>query len=239
MIGQGAVELHTNSEMPRPGGGGRPRQGHYRPRSGHRCDHAPQRRCRGAGHRGLRQRLQSLHLRAGAPTSPPAGAPTSAAPASPILATRRFTRRAFRSAATTSRSSRSCPNRCATMVASGSRRKRKTCGRIPPPFRSPTAIITSSAFIRPSAICRPRDVASRAAMRMCDEGRGVGETGLGVYLDFSDAIRRLGEPAVREALWQLVRHLSRNHRGEAPTRRRCGFSRRCTTPWAVSGWTIT
>ncbi|MEY2750685.1 MAG: Fumarate reductase flavoprotein subunit, partial [Verrucomicrobiota bacterium] len=37
----------------------------------------------------------------------------------------------------------------------------------------------------------PRDVSSRAAMRMCDEGRGVGETGLGVYLDFSDAIKRL------------------------------------------------
>ncbi|MFP5287395.1 MAG: succinate dehydrogenase (quinone) flavoprotein subunit, partial [Thermoanaerobaculia bacterium] len=39
----------------------------------------------------------------------------------------------------------------------------------------------------------PRDVSSRAAKRMCDEGRGVGETGLGVYLDFSDAIKRLGE----------------------------------------------
>ncbi len=49
----------------------------------------------------------------------------------------------------------------------------------------------------------PRDVASRAAMRMCDEGRGVGETGLGVYLDFADAIKRLGEPAVRERYGNL------------------------------------
>ena len=49
----------------------------------------------------------------------------------------------------------------------------------------------------------PRDVASRAAMRMCDEGRGVGETGLGVYLDFADAIQRLGEPAVRERYGNL------------------------------------
>jgi len=49
----------------------------------------------------------------------------------------------------------------------------------------------------------PRDVSSRAAMRMCDEGRGVGPTGLGVYLDFSDAIRRLGEPAVRERYGNL------------------------------------
>ncbi len=49
----------------------------------------------------------------------------------------------------------------------------------------------------------PRDVSSRAAMRMCDEGRGVGETGLGVYLDFSDAIKRLGEAGVRERYGNL------------------------------------
>ncbi len=49
----------------------------------------------------------------------------------------------------------------------------------------------------------PRDVSSRAAMRMCDEGRGVGETGLGVYLDFADAIKRLGESAVRERYGNL------------------------------------
>jgi succinate dehydrogenase / fumarate reductase flavoprotein subunit len=49
----------------------------------------------------------------------------------------------------------------------------------------------------------PRDVASRAAKRMCDEGRGVGETGLGVYLDFSDAIKRLGENGVRERYGNL------------------------------------
>jgi len=49
----------------------------------------------------------------------------------------------------------------------------------------------------------PRDVSSRAAMRMCDEGRGVGESGLGVYLDFSDAIKRLGEDGVRERYGNL------------------------------------
>src|SRR6201981_1464854 len=38
----------------------------------------------------------------------------------------------------------------------------------------------------------PRDVASRNAKAVCDEGRGVGETGHGVYLDFSDAFKRLG-----------------------------------------------
>jgi succinate dehydrogenase / fumarate reductase flavoprotein subunit len=44
----------------------------------------------------------------------------------------------------------------------------------------------------------PRDVASRNAKAVCDQGRGVGETGLGVYLDFTDAIRRLGEHTIRD-----------------------------------------
>ncbi|WP_211241043.1 fumarate reductase/succinate dehydrogenase flavoprotein subunit [Pseudonocardia spinosispora] len=42
----------------------------------------------------------------------------------------------------------------------------------------------------------PRDIASRAAKNVCDEKRGVGPTGLGVYLDFDDAIQRLGRSAV-------------------------------------------
>jgi succinate dehydrogenase / fumarate reductase flavoprotein subunit len=49
----------------------------------------------------------------------------------------------------------------------------------------------------------PRDIASRNAKDVCDEGRGVGGTGLGVYLDFADAIRRLGEPAVAERYGNL------------------------------------
>jgi succinate dehydrogenase / fumarate reductase flavoprotein subunit len=44
----------------------------------------------------------------------------------------------------------------------------------------------------------PRDISSRAAKEACDEGRGVGPGGLGVYLDFGDAIKRLGEPKIRE-----------------------------------------
>lgn len=42
----------------------------------------------------------------------------------------------------------------------------------------------------------PRDIASRSAKEACDDGRGVGPGGRGVYLDFSDAIRRLGEKAI-------------------------------------------
>jgi succinate dehydrogenase / fumarate reductase flavoprotein subunit len=44
----------------------------------------------------------------------------------------------------------------------------------------------------------PRDVASRNAKAVCDEGRGVGETGLGVYLDFTDAFKRLGHQGIKE-----------------------------------------
>jgi succinate dehydrogenase / fumarate reductase flavoprotein subunit len=42
----------------------------------------------------------------------------------------------------------------------------------------------------------PRDIASRQAKNVCDEGRGVGPNGLGVYLDFTEAIQRLGRPAI-------------------------------------------
>ena len=49
----------------------------------------------------------------------------------------------------------------------------------------------------------PRDVASRNAKQMADEGRGVGETGLAVYLDFRDAIQRLGIDVIREKYGNL------------------------------------
>jgi succinate dehydrogenase / fumarate reductase flavoprotein subunit len=49
----------------------------------------------------------------------------------------------------------------------------------------------------------PRDVSSRAAKRVVDEGRGVGPTGVGVYLDFADAIGRLGEDTIRERYGNL------------------------------------
>jgi succinate dehydrogenase / fumarate reductase flavoprotein subunit len=49
----------------------------------------------------------------------------------------------------------------------------------------------------------PRDIASRAAKEVCDEGRGVGPGGRGVYLDFADAIRRVGEDRIRERYGNL------------------------------------
>jgi succinate dehydrogenase / fumarate reductase flavoprotein subunit len=49
----------------------------------------------------------------------------------------------------------------------------------------------------------PRDIASRAAKEVCDEGRGVGPGGRGVYLDFADAIKRLGEDTICERYGNL------------------------------------
>ncbi len=49
----------------------------------------------------------------------------------------------------------------------------------------------------------PRDISSRAAKQVCDEGRGVGETGRGVYLDFSEAIQRLGQQTIAERYGNL------------------------------------
>jgi succinate dehydrogenase / fumarate reductase flavoprotein subunit len=55
----------------------------------------------------------------------------------------------------------------------------------------------------------PRDIASRAAKAVCDEGRGVGPGGLGVYLDFADAIRRLGASTIRERYGNLFEMYAR------------------------------
>ncbi len=49
----------------------------------------------------------------------------------------------------------------------------------------------------------PRDISSRAAKRVCDEGRGVNATGQAVYLDFSDAINRLGKKVIEERYGNL------------------------------------
>src|SRR5216117_2279544 len=49
----------------------------------------------------------------------------------------------------------------------------------------------------------PRDISSRAAKEVCDEGRGIGPAGRGVYLDFADAISRLGEDIIRERYGNL------------------------------------
>ena len=59
----------------------------------------------------------------------------------------------------------------------------------------------------------PRDISSRAAKEVCDVGRGVGESGRGVYLDFGDAIARLGENTIRERYGNLF-HIYEKITGE-------------------------
>ncbi len=67
----------------------------------------------------------------------------------------------------------------------------------------------------------PRDIASRAAKEVCDEGRGVGETGLGVYLDFADAIKRLGKEMIEERygnLFEMYERITDENPYEVPMR---------------------
>jgi len=67
----------------------------------------------------------------------------------------------------------------------------------------------------------PRDIASRAAKRVCDEGRGVGPTGNGVYLDFADAIKRLGKKVIEERygnLFEMYERITGENPYETPMR---------------------
>ena len=67
----------------------------------------------------------------------------------------------------------------------------------------------------------PRDVASRAAKAVCDEGRGVGPTGRAVYLDFADAIARLGDKAISDRygnLFEMYSHIADESPWQQPMR---------------------
>jgi succinate dehydrogenase / fumarate reductase flavoprotein subunit len=67
----------------------------------------------------------------------------------------------------------------------------------------------------------PRDISSRAAKEVCDEGRGVGPGGLGVYLDFADAIKRLGKDKIKERydnLFDMYERITGENAYETPFR---------------------
>ena len=67
----------------------------------------------------------------------------------------------------------------------------------------------------------PRDIASRAAKEACDDGRGVGPGGRGVYLDFADAIQRLGEDKIRERygnLFEMYQRITDENPYQVPMR---------------------
>jgi succinate dehydrogenase flavoprotein subunit len=67
----------------------------------------------------------------------------------------------------------------------------------------------------------PRDIASRAAKNVCDEGRGVGPGGRGVYLDFSDSIKRVGRKKIEERygnLFEMYERITGENAYEQPMR---------------------
>src|SRR5205823_1284342 len=67
----------------------------------------------------------------------------------------------------------------------------------------------------------PRDIASRAAKEVCDEGRGVGQSGRGVYLDFADSINRLGRKTIEERygnLFEMYRDITAEDPYSTPMR---------------------
>lgn len=67
----------------------------------------------------------------------------------------------------------------------------------------------------------PRDIASRSAKEACDAGHGIGDSGLGVYLDFADAIKRLGRDTVAQRygnLFQMYQKITDENPYEVPMR---------------------
>jgi succinate dehydrogenase / fumarate reductase flavoprotein subunit len=108
----------------------------------------------------------------------------------------------------------------------------------PTKYPRKTATIISSEKYPAYGNLAPRDISSRAAKEVCDEGRGVGPGGRGVYLDFRDAIQRLGLNVVRERYGNLFEMYERIT-GKMLIRLRCAFIPRAITRWAASGWTIT
>ena len=159
-----------------------------------------------------------------AATSPPSGAPTRRARPSPTPATRRSTRPASRSRRLPVEAHPHVASRCATTAASGCRRRRATPR---PPHQIPEderdyylermypATATSPRATSPPA--RP----SRSATRAAASGPG----GRGVYLDFADAIERLGEDDDRASATATSSTCTSASPTRTPTRCRCASTR--------------
>jgi len=124
------------------------------------------------------------------------------------------------------------------MAASGFPRKRKTAGKHP----SEVAEADRDYYLErkyPSyGNLAPRDIASRSAKEACDDGRGVGPGGRGVYLDFEESIKRLSEDTIRERYGNLF-EMYEKITDETATSGRCVSIPHRTMPWAVSGLTTT
>jgi succinate dehydrogenase / fumarate reductase, flavoprotein subunit len=85
----------------------------------------------------------------------------------------------------------------------------------------------------------PRDVASRAAKEVATTGAASGPTGNGVYLDFADAIERLGEDASSSERYGNLFEMYERITGEDPYKVPMRIYPAPTTRWAACGWTTT
>ena len=202
-VGLGTVAMYARHEMQELVVVDGKAPGHRHPRPGDRRDRVVRGRRRHPGHRRLRHRLLPGDLRQGVQHHGHlAGLQEGRGVRQPVLHPdppdlHPRDRRAPEQA------DARCPSRSATTAASGCPRSQGRHAGRPTRFPRTSATITSSGSTRASATSRPRDIASRAAKEVCDEGRGVGKTGLGVYLDFADAIKRLGVATIRERYGNL------------------------------------
>ena len=216
----------------------RPGARHRRARHGHRRDRDAPRRRRRAGHRRLRQRLLPLHQRQGLQRHGDlARAPQGRAVRQPLLhpdppdlhpGQRRPPVEADADVGVAAQ-------RRPRLGAEGRAATTAPPGDIPEDERD---YFLERQYPRFGNLV-PRDIASRAAKDVCDEGRGVGPGGLGVYLDFADAIARLGRERRRGQVRQPVRDVRAHHRRGPVRGRRCGSTRPSTTRWAGCGSTTT
>ena len=179
------------------------------------------RRRGGAGHRRLRQRLLPLDQRQGLATPPRSGARTSAAPrfANPCFTQIHPTciPRERRLPVEAHADERVAAERRPRLGAASRRATPAPPDQIPEAERDYYLERKYPSF----GNLAPRDIASRAAKEVCDEGRGVGPGGLGVYLDFADAIKRLGADAIRERygnLFEMYERITDENPYEVPMR---------------------
>ena len=235
---RGKVKMFPRTRDARPGRGRRPGARHRHARPGDRRDRVARGRRRGPRHRRLRQRLLPLDQREGL--------------------------QRHRDLARVQDAARRSRNPCYTQIhptcipVTGDYQSKLTLmseslrndGRVWVPRRRATrgAPDQIPEAERDYYLERkypsfgnlvPRDIASRAAKEVCDEGRGVGPSGRGVYLDFADAIKRLGEPVIAREVRQPLRHVRAHHGREPLQGPDAHLPGRRTTRWAGSGWTTT
>lgn len=82
-------------------------------------------------------------------------------------------------------------------------KRREDCGKLPSEIREEDRDYYLERKYPSFGNLAPRDISSRAAKEVCDEGRGVGPSGKGVYLDFADAIKRLSQAKIAERYGNL------------------------------------